>query len=292
MNWATDNAARALRLPGVAMKPQLCGLTTYFVLWLVGAIVGVSVAVRDARRAGFPLRVSVLGACTIAVTILLGSKLLYLTEHALYPHDAALPWQQDDLRTLLRYGFRIPGGILLMTPVLPLLCWRLRLPTLQFADTILPGVAVALVFIRIGCFLNGCCFGRVTDFPVAITFPPGAHVYDWQLSEELIFPGAAHTLPVHPLQLYFTLLGVLLYVCTRRWQRTRRVAGQVWINFCIVFFVGTLLLELLRPHPLHLNLILTAIATVLAVACGAWVRMVAPGVAAAEPVAARSVLAG
>jgi phosphatidylglycerol:prolipoprotein diacylglycerol transferase len=268
------------------VRPHVLGLTTYFILWLLGAIVGVAVAVRDARRAGFSLRAATLGACTIAVTILLGSKLLYLAEHVLYPHDAALPWQQDDWRTLLRYGFRIPGGILLMAPVLPLLCRSLRLPTLQFADVILPGVAVALVFIRVGCFLNGCCFGRVTDFPVAITFPPGAHVYDWQLSQELISVGAAHTLPVHPLQLYFAALGVLLYACSRRWLQTRRFAGQVWINFYVLFFAGTFLLEQLRPQPLHLNLILATVVTGAALVSGAGARMILPA-AARAPASAR-----
>jgi phosphatidylglycerol:prolipoprotein diacylglycerol transferase len=164
---------------------------------------------------------------------------------------------QNRFGLLVGHGFRIPGGILLLAAALPAVCARLRLPTLRFADTVMPAAAVALVCIRIGCFLNGCCFGKVTDFPLAITFPPDARVYESQLLEGLISGPAAHTLPVHPLQIYFALLGVLLYGLSRRWQSTKQFDGEVLVNFYLVFFAGTFLLEFLRAAPLHLNLALT-----------------------------------
>jgi len=98
----------------------------------------------------------------------------------------------------------------------------------------------------------------VTSFPIAITFPPGARVYEWQMMQGLIGGPAARTLPVHPLQLYFAALGLAIYALARHWQDTKHVDGDVWANCFLLFFGGTFLLELLRPAPLHLNLILTA----------------------------------
>jgi phosphatidylglycerol:prolipoprotein diacylglycerol transferase len=236
------------------MKPELFGYTSYFVLWAVSAVVGVWVTTRTARQAGFPGGRSLAGACAVAVAILLGSKLLYLVEHAWLPDDPALPRSQESISQLLRYGFRIPGGILLVALTLPFICRRLHMPTLRFADLNFPGIGVGLVFIRIGCFLNGCCFGAVTGFPLAITFPPGAEVYDWQLAHGLISVSALHTLPVHPLQLYFALLGLGVYLLARHIQRKQRFDGQVWLSCYLLFFGGTFFLELLRPQPLHLNL--------------------------------------
>jgi phosphatidylglycerol:prolipoprotein diacylglycerol transferase len=242
------------------MKPELFGYTSYFVLWVVGAIAGVWIATRAARHAGFPGGRSLCAACVLALAIVLGSKLLFLLEHALLPADATLAWEQGDLRHVLRFGFRIPGGIVLMGLALPLLCRRLRLAVLPFADAILPGVGIALFFIRIGCLLNGCCFGAITASPLAMTFPAGAQVYSWQVASGLIAPGAARTLPVHPLQAYFALMGLALFLLARRWQRTRRFDGEVWCNFNLVFFGASFFLEWLRPQPLHLNLALCAVA--------------------------------
>ncbi len=258
------------------MKPQLFGFTSYFVLWVVGAISGVGVATLQARRAGLPVWRSFLGVSAIAVTILVGSKILFLIEHALFLVDAPVPWQQSDVAQLARYGFRIPGGVLLVAAAMPLICWRLRLPTLRFADAVLPAVGVAIVFIRVGCFLNGCCFGRDTTFPLAVTFPPSATVYTWQAARGLIPPLAARTLPVHPLQLYFALQGMLLYLLGRRWQSRKRHDGQVYLNFYLLFFGGTLVLELLRPQPLHLNLILSTAVVVVAAIVGVRLRQAAP----------------
>ena len=46
-----------------------------------------------------------------------------------------------------------------------------RLPAFAIADLIAPGMAMGLAIGRIGCLLNGCCFGDVCDYPWAITFP-------------------------------------------------------------------------------------------------------------------------
>lgn len=251
------------------MKPEIFGVLSFVVCWALAAVVGITLGTRMAWRAGLPRRRSLLAVCATAVVILLGSKLLYLTEHVVLPSEDPNPAAQDTIAGLIWRGFRIPGGVLLIVPMLPLICRSLRLPTLRVADAIIPAVGLATFFVRVGCLLNGCCFGSVTDFPVAMTFPPEARVFGWQVSEGLIPAGAAHTLPVHPLQIYFALLGLALYFLGQRWQETKRYDGQVWTRFNLAFFGGTFLLELLRPHPLRINLVLT---TTLVIANG-WLAL-------------------
>ena len=258
------------------MQPQLFGFNSYYISWLIGAFCGVWVAVRLAERKGFSRRAAFLGSCALALSILVGSKLLFLIEHSFFPLDDPIPGGDNSFNALLRHGFRIPGGVLLMGVTLPLVCRGLALRTREFADAVFPGVGVAIFFIRIGCLLSGCCFGDVTQSPLAITFPPGNRTYDWQVREGLIQAGAPHTLPVHPLQVYFALLGLLLYWLARRWQDSQRFPGEVWANFYVVFFSGTFLLELLRPRPLHLNLILTATVVTLTAAVALRARLTTP----------------
>jgi phosphatidylglycerol:prolipoprotein diacylglycerol transferase len=256
------------------MAPRLFGFTSYFLFWLVATVAGIGLIARDARRANLPFRESFTAACLLALTIVLGSKLLFEVEHQLLPADPALPWEQGSLA--LRSGFRIPGGILLLAVAIPLICRPPRLPTLQFADLSFAGIGVALVFIRIGCLLNGCCFGGLDAGPLAITFPPGTAAHAWQVSQGLITPEAPHSLPVHPLQFYFALLGLAVYLLARRGQRTKRFEGQVWLNCYLLFFGGTFVLELLRPRPLHLNLALCSVIVFVA-AVLAWRRSATAG---------------
>lgn len=92
------------------------------------------------------------------------------------------------------------GGLLCML----FLTWRRRKPVLEFLDVAAPSAAVGVAVGRIGCLLNGCCWGKVCheDFALGISYPAGAP--------------AAHTLPVHPTQLYsFVALLVVAWICWR-----------------------------------------------------------------------------
>ena len=243
------------------MKPEILGLNSYFLMWLVAAVSGVWVATRLTRQAGLPPTRSLVAACVLALAIMAGAKLFFLLEHDLFPANASVA----GLATLgerIRFGFRIPGGILLATAVLPLVCRVLRLPALAFIDAAAPAIGLASACARTGCFLNGCCFGRVTSFPLALSFPPNSRVFLWQLDRGLISPLAARSLPVHPAQLYFVALGLALYGLGRRWQKRKRYDGEVWVKFCLVFFGGTFAIELLGPVPLNLNVIASALTVV------------------------------
>jgi phosphatidylglycerol:prolipoprotein diacylglycerol transferase len=240
------------------VRPEIVGAYSYFVFWPIAAVFGIWTGMRLARRAGFPPLRSFVALCLSAFWIFVGSKLLYLVEFRLFPFDDPFPAPQDTASLLFLHGFRIPGGILLMGVASPLVDWILRLPIRRFIDATIPAVGVAIFCIRIGCLLNGCCFGAATQFPLAMTFPPGARVYDWQVVQGMIKDTAPHSLPVHPLQMYFGLLGLVLYLLGVHWQASKRFDGEVWVDFFIVFFAGTFFLELLRPVLFHLNLVLTA----------------------------------
>jgi phosphatidylglycerol:prolipoprotein diacylglycerol transferase len=78
---------------------------------------------------------------------------------------------------LVLYGSLIGGAIAYFV-----LARRWRLPTLALADLIAPSILAGLAFGRIGCLLNGCCFGGETDRPWAVTFPRDSIPYMEQAS--------------------------------------------------------------------------------------------------------------
>ncbi len=243
------------------MRPLLAGsIPLYFVMWACAALTGVSVGTRVAMRAGFPAGRSAGAITLLALSILAGSKLLYLAEAHWFPFDDYVPLE---VRGSL-HGFRIPGGILAFAVALPLVCGALRLSWRTFGDTIVPLAAVALVFIRVGCFLNGCCFGKLSTLPWAVAFPRGSWVFWYHRGHGWISSAASASLPVHPLQLYFLLAAGITLAIVLWQQRRARFAGSVQLVFYAFFFGSTALLEPLRQNYLTLNNWLAPVAAVLA----------------------------
>jgi hypothetical protein len=86
-------------------------LAAYPTMWILAAVVGVAAGVAFAHYTNLPKGRSALAIAVLASVILVGSKLLYLAELSLYPRDDYVPLSE---RGWL-HGFRIPGGILLLS---------------------------------------------------------------------------------------------------------------------------------------------------------------------------------
>ncbi len=75
-------------------------------------------------------------------------------------------------------GLELLGGVILAITVLLLYMRYHKLPIRKYLDILAVGLMVALAFGRIGCFLNGCCFGKPSDVPWGVTFPYGSIPYE------------------------------------------------------------------------------------------------------------------
>jgi phosphatidylglycerol:prolipoprotein diacylglycerol transferase len=81
-------------------------------------------------------------------------------------------------------GLELLGGVLAAIIVVVLYVRYHKLPVRRYLDILVIGLMLALVFGRIGCLLNGCCFGRPTDLPWAIRFPYGSLAYRSQIEAD------------------------------------------------------------------------------------------------------------
>lgn len=112
-------------------------------------------------------------------------------------------------------------------------------------DAYAPALMVVMGMARVGCLLQGCCYG-VCARAVGLTFAPGSVVYFRHLHDELITEGS-RSLPVVPTQLIaavalFTLAG---------WSygRLRRGAPWVMMDGVAAYSVFRFLIELVRADP-------------------------------------------
>jgi phosphatidylglycerol:prolipoprotein diacylglycerol transferase len=81
-------------------------------------------------------------------------------------------------------GLELAGGVTAAIIVILLYMWYYKLPIRRYLDVLAIGLMLALVFGRIGCFLNGCCYGKPADLPWAVRFPYGSFAYRSQISPE------------------------------------------------------------------------------------------------------------
>jgi phosphatidylglycerol:prolipoprotein diacylglycerol transferase len=114
------------------------------------------------------------------------------------------------------------------------------------ADLAAPGIMLGLVFGRLGCFLNGCCYGKPTTSWLGVVFPRGGAAWHQQVDQQLITSAQA-ALPVHPTQLYeafacFVIFVLLYYVVRPR----RRAFGDVFAAMLILYGIGRSLVEIWR----------------------------------------------
>jgi phosphatidylglycerol:prolipoprotein diacylglycerol transferase len=79
-------------------------------------------------------------------------------------------------------GLELLGGVLSAIVVIGFYCRYHKLPVRRYLDILAIGLMLALVFGRIGCFLNGCCFGKPTKLPWGVRFPYGSYAYSSQVA--------------------------------------------------------------------------------------------------------------
>ena len=121
---------------------------------------------------------------------------------------------------LVLYGGLIAG---LLTGLL-VAGWK-KLPTLEVADLVVPGVLLATAFGRIGCLLAGCCYGVVSK--VGFSYPPGSHAFRDQVRRRLIESTQPVSLPTVPIVLMEAGVLVLLFLITSDLWRRRLRPGTI-----------------------------------------------------------------
>ncbi len=182
-------------------------LRAYGTFYVLAFVVAVALGTLIAWRQGFAWRRALAvfaGALTAGVV---GARLLDLVSNWSYYAEDISRIYALDFR-----GFSLYGGLVLALSTGLILARALHLPVWRLADSAVPALAVGIGLMRVGCFLNGCCFGTSTSLPWAITYPPGSSAWAQQLGTgEIGLLGFAGTMrPVHPTQLYEIVAALLL----------------------------------------------------------------------------------
>ncbi|MDR4506833.1 MAG: prolipoprotein diacylglyceryl transferase [Candidatus Brocadiaceae bacterium] len=161
------------------------------------------------------------------------------------------------------------GGLFAAIITLFVYAKKNHLPVLKIIDIVAPSTALGLAIGRIGCFMNGCCFGKVAlHLPWGICFPKtydktgmvdGSPAFLYQCNQGLIHLSDVKTLPVHPAQLYAFLSNLALFFILNLFFAYRKKNGEVVLLFGMLYAVIRYSMESLRgDNPLYFNLLTIA----------------------------------
>jgi phosphatidylglycerol:prolipoprotein diacylglycerol transferase len=206
---------------------------SYGVLLALAYLAGLQLAVMRARRLGLDgARVMDLGIYLI-IAALVGAKLMLIVIDFDYFRR-----QPREMLSLVRAGGVFYGGLIAAFLAGLWLVRRYKLPVWATADAIAPGIALGHIVGRLGCLLAGCCYGRPTDVPWAITFTnPVASLN----------VGTPLDVPLHPTQLYDAgaeLVILIVLLLTER--RGRTFGGRTFWLYMLLYAISRFVVEFYR----------------------------------------------
>lgn len=175
-------------------EPPYSGLPIrgYGVLLLFAVLAGLWMASHQARRAGFDVEQIQSMAFWLILSGLAGARGFYV---ALNWKDFASPSIVTTIQRIAMInigGIVVYGALLGGFAALAWVCYRKKLPLLAIADMLAPAFLIGLAIGRIGCFMNGCCYGGICDPPEwGVRFPVNSPPYQHQADS-----GALHGLQI------------------------------------------------------------------------------------------------
>ena len=221
---------------------------TYGLCMAIGFLSGWQVAVWLCKRTGQSADQLTSLLTWLMLGSIVGARTAYVLEH--WSAEFA-----DAPFTVLRVdqgGLMFYGGLIAAAAVLVLYATVTRQHLFKITDLVLTVVPLGHAFGRIGCFMHGCCYGKITHSCLGVAFPKGSPAW-WEqayASPPLIAQTALESLPVIPTQLVesaanFVLFIVVFWLYPKRHRQLGFITGCYLIGYAALRFS----IEYLRGDP-------------------------------------------
>lgn len=216
-------------------------IPAYFPLLALGFITGVYVIVREARREGIEVHNMLDMFLYAGIGIGVGARLFVVLPR--FDYYLAHP---QEVFLITETGLASHGGFLASLAIIIVYIMYQGLPFLPLADALPAGFGLGLFFTRIGCFLEGSCYGVVTQLPWGVCFPIRSVAYAGSLQERLVTSGEPLTPPLHPTQLYSATAGLCLFALALWLAPRKRFQGEVFFGGLLFYAVTRIFIDALR----------------------------------------------
>jgi phosphatidylglycerol:prolipoprotein diacylglycerol transferase len=250
---------------------------SYGTMMVIGFLVALWIMRRIIKTEGQdPERISNIAMYALLSGII-GARIFYVVHYHERFNGNAM-----EIFAVWKGGLELLGGVIAGIGFVSFYLWKWKLPKRLYLDILAIGLMVGLGFGRLGCLMNGCCYGKCTDVSWAVQFPYGSPAFDSQIrpdqargrtepllnlpqsyfnngyykdfddltaeQKQAVQHGPYRTLPVHPTQIYSTLSAcVLAGILFGIWRLIgRRRPGLVFSCMLILYGPVRFWLETLR----------------------------------------------
>lgn len=155
------------------------------------------------------------------IMVIAGARLLYVIFH--------WPEFQNDLIGIIAFwrgglgGLMFFGGFIFALASGLLYVHHKKMPVYKMLDAIAPALVLGEGLTRIGCFLNGCCFGKPTNSFLGVIFSHHSAA------------GYTFHVPIHPTQIYSSLAGFILFILALILEKKHLKEG-VLFGIILIFY--------------------------------------------------------
>lgn len=175
----------------------------------------------------------------IVISAILGARFLYVIFHLeeFRGHwlDTINPFQSSGQVGIA--GLTMLGGFIAALLFSVIFMQLKKMPVLKISDIMVPALGLGIFITRIGCFLNGCCYGMPTEMPWGLVFPQ-------ESPAGYCFPGEA----IHPAQLYSSFYGLVILGVTLFLERYKKFDGFLLFIFFILYGISRFTVDMFRYY--------------------------------------------
>jgi len=203
---------------------------SYGVMLAMAFFIGLFLFIRRAKTENITTTQAINLSFIILISGLIGARLLFILINLEYFLS-----HPSEIIMLHRGGLAFFGGLALASFGGLLYLKKVSSNPWKIVDLIIPYATLGQSITRIGCFLNGCCYGTPTDLPWAISFPPLSAAY-------------AHfgDTPLHPAQLYQAVANFIIFLLLLRSRNHKRYDGEIFLMYLLLYILSRFFIGFLR----------------------------------------------
>ena len=229
---------------------QHVSIYSYGFMLMIAFVIGTIWLVVQGRRQKPPVEIDTILDLMVWVIIgsIIGARLIYvLTQWGDYSAH------KENILRITEGGLSIHGGVLGAMVFAWMYCKVKGLDYWRIVDFAVPGVPLGMFIGRIGCFLNGCCYGVrcEADFPLGVKFPNADAWLERGYSPDLAAlldagQAAIGQFARHPAQLYEAFGALFIFWYLSNFRRNQAFKGHVFLMFVWLYSVLRFVVELYR----------------------------------------------
>jgi len=230
------------------MKPTLLdlgwfSLSSYYTMAFIGVIVGFFILDREAVRTHLDRKIAFAAGIYAAIFGYLGARI----QHIIFDGFFEIYLQRPiAMLYFWKGGLAFYGAVIFgMAAVVTYLSIKCR-PIARYLDLFTLPIALGLVIGRIGCFLNGCCFGKISAGSFAVTFIKNGLSAKKQFTDTMLSTLRETPYPVIVTQLIEAALGFLLFLALFFMRRRITKPGVLMGLWLIGYAVIRAVIEIFR----------------------------------------------